>query len=293
MKLLDLTIPLGIATPPWPTYEPLQVKYFKRLAPNGANGQLLTHSNHLGTHMDGEIHFYTAGKDIASLTMDYLVHDAAFVDLSDVCGDYDVYTSKMVEDRVEVKEGDILVIHTGYHHFGWDQPYADEIRYMVCHPGPDREFSEWMVKKKIRWFAVDCGSADHPMNTIIRTWMPRQAKIAEKVFLKKYKKPLEEYFDDSKYQLMHIELFNRGIIHCECFGGDIDLLLNKRVQVGFFPWRFVDGESCIGRAVAFLDDAEYEKAMAEKAKLPKTRFGDCYNPKHMESINKISEKNLA
>jgi kynurenine formamidase len=30
-----------------------------------SNGQLLTHSNHLGTHLDGEIHFYTAGKDIA------------------------------------------------------------------------------------------------------------------------------------------------------------------------------------------------------------------------------------
>ena len=62
MKFLDLTIPLGIGTPPWPTYEPLQVKYFKRLAPNGANGQLLTHSNHLGTHLDGEIHFYTPGR---------------------------------------------------------------------------------------------------------------------------------------------------------------------------------------------------------------------------------------
>ncbi len=44
MKFIDLTVPLGIATPPWPTYEPLQVKYFKRLAPNGANGMLLTHS---------------------------------------------------------------------------------------------------------------------------------------------------------------------------------------------------------------------------------------------------------
>ncbi len=39
MKYIDLTIPLGIGTPPWPTYEALQVKYFKRLAPNGANGQ--------------------------------------------------------------------------------------------------------------------------------------------------------------------------------------------------------------------------------------------------------------
>jgi hypothetical protein len=42
MRLLDLTIPLGIGTPPWPTYEPLQVKYFKRLAPNGANGLIVT-----------------------------------------------------------------------------------------------------------------------------------------------------------------------------------------------------------------------------------------------------------
>jgi arylformamidase len=42
MKLIDLTIPLGIGTPPWPTYEPLQVRYFKRLAPNGANGLIVT-----------------------------------------------------------------------------------------------------------------------------------------------------------------------------------------------------------------------------------------------------------
>ncbi|MBI5712830.1 MAG: cyclase family protein, partial [Chloroflexi bacterium] len=180
MKTLDLTIPLGIGTPPWPTYEPLQVKYFKRLAPNGANGQLITHSNHLGTHIDGEIHFHTPGKDIASLSMDYLVHEGAIVDLSDVCGDYDVYTSKMIEERVEVKEGDILIIHTGYHHFGWDQPTADEIRYMVKHPGPDREFADWCKRKKLRWLAVDCGSADHPMNTIIRDWQPRQTRQAEK-----------------------------------------------------------------------------------------------------------------
>jgi arylformamidase len=288
MKLLDLTIPLGIGTPAWPTYEPLQVKYFKRLAPNGANGQLLTHSNHLGTHLDGEIHFYTAGKDIADLTMDYLVHDAAIVDLSDVCGDYDVYTSKMVEDRVEVKEGDILVIHTGYHHFGWDQPTADEIRYMVKHPGPDREFAEWCKAKKLRWIAVDCGSADHPMNTIIRSWMPRQAAEAQRFFKAKFGKTLEEFFDDSKYQLMHIEMFPHSIIHAECFGGELDLLLNRRVQVGFFPWRFVDGESCIGRAVAFLEDGEYEDLMKKKESMPKTKFGDAYNPAHVESLNRLS-----
>jgi arylformamidase len=293
MKIIDLTIPLGIGTPAWPTYEPLQLKYFKRLAPNGANGQLLTHSNHLGTHLDGEIHFHTPGKDIASLDMDFLVHEAAIVDLSDICADYDVYTSKMVEDRVQVKDGDILIIHTGYHHFGWDMPTANEIRYMVMHPGPDREFAEWAKAKKLRWIGVDCGSADHPMNTIIRDWMPRQTRQAEKVFIKKYSKPLSEFFDDSKYQLMHLEMFPHGIIHAECIGGELDLVLNRRLQVGFFPWRFVDGESSIGRCVAFVDDDEYEDLVAKKAKLDKTKFGDAINPAHVESLNKISKANIS
>ena len=274
MRLIDLTIPLGIGTPPWPTYEPLQVKYFKRLAPNGANGQLLTHSNHLGTHLDGEIHFYTPGKDIASLDMDFLCGPGAVVDLSDAVGDYDIYTSEMVEGRVEIKEGDILIIHTGYHRYGWDQPKADEIRYMVKHPGPDREFAVWCREKKIKWIGVDCGSADHPMNTIIRDWMPRQAKEADAHFRKKYGQPLAERFDDSKYQLMHIEIFPYGIIHAECVGGDIDLLLNERCTIGCFPWRFVDGESSIGRIVAFVEDDRYEELMDRKAKCQRTRFGD-------------------
>jgi arylformamidase len=239
MKIVDLTIPLGVATPPWPTYEPLQVKYFKRLAPNGANGQVLTHSNHVGTHLDGEIHFYTPGKDIASLDV----------------------------------------------HFGWDQPTADEIRYMVQHPGPDRDFAVWAKDKKIRWIGVDCGSADHPMNTIIRQWMPRQAKQADAYFQQHYGQKLEERFDDSKYQLMHIEMFPHHIIHAECIGGDIDLLLNRRVNIAFFPWRFVDGESSIGRCVAMVEDDEYAALMAQKASMALTKFGDAYDPAHVQSLN--------
>jgi kynurenine formamidase len=139
---------------------------------------------------------------------------------------------------------------------------------------------------------VDCGSADHPMNTIIRDWMPRQARQAEKVFKKKYGKPLAEFFDDTKYQLMHLEMFPYGIIHAECLGGEIDLLTNQRVRIGFFPWRFVDGESSIGRCVAFVEDDAYDKLMAKKAAWPKTRFGDAFDPGHVERINKLSKANL-
>jgi len=99
---------------------------------------------------------------------EFLVGPGVVEDLSDATGDYQIYTPAMIEDRVEVCEGDILIIHTGYHHFGWDQPFADEIRYMVQHPGPDRELAEWAKDKKIKWIGVDCGSADHPMPVHVR-----------------------------------------------------------------------------------------------------------------------------
>jgi arylformamidase len=88
--------------------------------------------------------------------------------------------------------------------------------------------------------------------------------------------------------LMHIEMFPDHIIHAECLGGDLDLLVNRRATIGFFPWRFVDGESCIGRCVAMVEDHEYGELMARKAELPKTRFGDCFDPRHVERIDGLT-----
>jgi kynurenine formamidase len=250
LEFHDLTQPLSVLTPAWPTYEPLQVKFFKRLAPNGANGQLITTSNHVGTHLDGSLHFCTHGRDIASIPLAELTGPAAVVDLSDIAEDYGIYTSQDIEKRVEVRENDILIIHTGYHHYAWDQPAADEVRYMVKHPGPTREFALWCRKKRIKWIGVDCGSADHPMNTKIREWCPVQAREAEAYMKKVHGKTLDEMFPPEDYQLMHILLFPYDLIHAENLGGEIDRYLNKRTFVGCFPWRFVGGESSICRIVA-------------------------------------------
>ena len=73
-RVIDLTQRLSIHTPPWPSYIPLQLQYFKRIAGahmgQGANGQVLTTSNHVGTHIDGEIHFFAAGRSIGQMELD-------------------------------------------------------------------------------------------------------------------------------------------------------------------------------------------------------------------------------
>jgi kynurenine formamidase len=254
-KLYDLSQPTGIQTPPWPTYEPLQVKYFKRLVPNGANGQIITTSNHVGTHLDGPIHFYGPGKDIASIPLDELYGAGVIVDLSDMAVDYGLYGSKDILERVEVKKRDILIIRTGYSRYAWDQPEADEVRYMCKHPGPTMEFALWARKMRLKWIGVDCGSADHPFNTKIRDWMPNLAKDCDAALKANYGKSLEEVFGPEDYQLMHLKMFPYGIIHVENIGGEIGdrALWNRRITLGCFPWRFVGGESAFCRVVAFAD----------------------------------------
>ena len=64
-------------------------------------------------------------------------------------------------------------------------------------------------------------------------------------------RPLEEIWPDDDIQVMHYDLFPHEIIHIENAGGQIDRVLDQRVTVGCFPWRFMGGEAAFCRFVAF------------------------------------------
>lgn len=257
VQVIDLTQRLSIHTPPWPSYIPLQIQYFKRIAGahmgQGANGQVITTSNHVGTHIDGEIHFHASGRTIGDVPIDEWVGEGVVVDISDEVGDYDLYSPEMLMKKAEIKKGDILIINTGYHKYAWDQPESDEVRYFVKHPGPSPEFHQWALDMQIKWIGVDCGSADHPMNTIIRTWHPKKFVEAEQKLIKKYGKTWEEMFPlEEFYQVMHIKLFPKKLVHAENIGGDIDKLSNKRCWIGLFPLKGIELESAMCRLVALI-----------------------------------------
>ena len=147
----DLTQPLSIFTPPFPGEMPLQVHFFKRLTGSwgggqGANGQFIEWSNNTGTHLVGPRAFHSGTRAIADIPLSDLFGRGVVVDVSDAVSDYGFYTPEMIAERVEVREGDILVVHTGYHRHAWDQedtvdPEAQggiqnkEFGYYVRHPG--------------------------------------------------------------------------------------------------------------------------------------------------------------
>ncbi len=171
MKLVDLSHTMSIHTPGWVGYAGNKMWYAQNLQSVSIVAQRIDTAMHVGTHIDGAMHA-TDGRfhgDMASYPLDFLVGPGAIVDISEHLDDWDVITPEMITSaKVKVEQGDILILHTGYHKYYQDQPQQDLVRYFCMHPGGKMELLEWMLDMRIKWFGVDAGSGDHPMNTTIR-----------------------------------------------------------------------------------------------------------------------------
>ena len=173
MKIVDLTHLMNVHTPGWVGYAGNKMYYAQNLQTKRIVAQRIDIALHVGTHIDGAMHGTDGMGDMASYSLDFLVGPGAVVDVSQHMDDWAVITPAMIESApVEVKDGDILIIHTGWHRYWEGQPQQDLVRYFCMHPGGNIELLEWMLKKKIKWFGIDCGSGDHSMNTSIRICGP-------------------------------------------------------------------------------------------------------------------------
>ena len=91
------------------------------------------------------------------------------------------------------------------------------------------------------------------MNTIIKDWHPGPFAEAEAKMKEKHGKSWDELFPSEEYyQVMHLKLFPKRIVHAENLGGDIEKIGNGRVWIGCFPLRGIELESSMCRIVAMM-----------------------------------------
>ena len=263
MKMVDLSHTMSIHTPGWVGYASNKMYHTQNMQSVSIVAQRIETAMHVGTHIDGAMHAADVKGDMASYSLDFLVNKGAIIDISDKVDDWDVITPAMMEDApVDIEEGDILIIHTGFHRYYQGQPQQDLVRYFCMHPGGKMELLEWMFDKKIKWFGIDVGSGDHPMNTTIR-FMRRDLR---EQFEKKVGMDANEFFPHYQYAHkpsgrivknnifpFHNLAFQEGLIHAENIGGDIEKVLNTRAIIGAFPWKYDGLESCPCRIIAFYD----------------------------------------
>ena len=265
MRLVDLSHPWNMHTPGWIGYPGSKIYYTQTLQTNRIVSQRVETSLHVGTHLDGPMHAADGAGDIASLPLTKLVHEGVIVDVSDVVEDWSIITPEHITARMEVKRGDILILHTGYHRYYEGKPQQDLTRYFCMHPGGGMDLLRWMLDRRIRWFGVDCGSADHPMNTTIRLMRPDIARqFEERVGMScaEFFPPYEYVHKLSGRRVkndlfpFHNYAFQEGLQHAENVGGALEQVLNTRCLIGAFPWKYEGLESCPCRIIAFFDAGE-------------------------------------
>lgn len=262
MKVYDLSQLLNQEVFFWPYYPPFEVKYIKRKAEHGVNAQYIQTSNHMGTHLDAPRHFVTGGMTIDQIPMDWLYGPGVIVDLTDAMDELAVYTPEMIESRAEVREGDRLILHTGWHRHAQFGDDPDEEKYVHRHPGAHPDMVPWLLEKKIHIWGVDVISTDHPMDLPIGRFLgkgsfghcDRVRKQAEEKF--GGPEEVDRLFPEEDYQLTHNRLFKHNCMHVENMGGEISApeIQNRRINIGIFPWKFKGGEAAFCRAVAFVED---------------------------------------
>jgi kynurenine formamidase len=278
MKIVDLSHVMNVHTPGWVGYAGNKMYYAQNLQTQGILAQRIEIALHVGTHFDGAMHA-TDGRsgDMASLPIDYLFNRGVVVDLSHKVTDWSVITPEMIEStRADIRAGDIVILHTGWHRYYEGQLQQDLVRYFCYHPGPSVDTMHWMLKRRIKWFGMDTGSCDHPMNTSIRHM---RADIAAEFTRVKGKAPAEffgrfEYVHKRSGRKVTADIFpfhnwafQEGLLHAENIGGDIELVLGKRCLIGAFPWRYEGLESCPCRILACLDADDVSiEAFGEAAK---------------------------
>jgi len=153
MKIVDLSHVMNVHTPGWVGYAGNKMYYAQNLQTQMIVAQRIDTALHVGTHFDGAMHATdNRHGDMAHLPLDYLVNRGVVVDISRDMHDWAVITPQIIENAgADIREGDILILHTGWYRHYEGQPQQDLVKYFCYHPGPNLDTLHWMLKKKIKW----------------------------------------------------------------------------------------------------------------------------------------------
>ncbi|RST74128.1 cyclase family protein [Siminovitchia acidinfaciens] len=123
---------------------------------NGFSTKLMTMTDHTGTHVDAQTHFFPDGNSIESYPPEKFMGEAIFLDLSqrDI---EDPISAKDLEAALKetgerIKENDILTIKA------W--PYSRNHEMFSTGPGLTHDAAIWIIKNKFKMFATDLPTVD-------------------------------------------------------------------------------------------------------------------------------------
>jgi kynurenine formamidase len=154
-KIIDLSNTIYPALPGYPGLQEVEVNRLFSAAEDGFTVHELRMHTHSGTHMDAPMHFEVDGISLDQIPLENLMGEAALVNLPNKKEKEGITASDLEEHGKHIKEGDIVVLNTGwYKKRGPGETWQENFPYIT------KEAAEWLVNKKVKGVGTDTVAID-------------------------------------------------------------------------------------------------------------------------------------
>lgn len=150
-RIIDLSQPVGAATPVFPGDGPVRVTVLDQGPLNLSRIELCVHT---GTHMDAPFHFFADGEAIDRVPLERCMGPARLIDLRGVGGG-EIRRPHLEPHGHALRQARAAVLQTGWSkHWG----AAD---YFCDHPSLAADAAQFLVDCGVQLVGVDMPSVDH------------------------------------------------------------------------------------------------------------------------------------
>jgi kynurenine formamidase len=246
LQFVELSHVWGHGAPSYPGQNDVFMKRGVKHAQHGVLAWRVITVMHTGTHMNAPIHLIQKGADLAAVDPARLFGNGCVLDVPKQ--PWEVITADDLKNaKPGVKEGDIVVINTGWHH-----KYSDSLEYYGEAPGLSKEAAEWLVSMNPKVVGIDTPFIDHPLATSMTNHRggPQMKRLAGEYTKATGLDPKKEH---AEWNIAHRTILGANIPTIEQVGGDVDEVSGKRVTLAATPWKFEHGDACPVRFVAMCD----------------------------------------
>ncbi len=149
MRVIDFSVPLNEQTPVYPGDPKTVIKQAGVFQKDGFNDHLVSVGTHVGTHIDAPFHMLADGKTLDQIPVEQFVGRGVYIKVD---GEFDLEAIK----QADIREGDIVLFHTGADEF------YHEARYYEDTPEMPEDVASYLVEKKIKMVGMDMSGPDEP-----------------------------------------------------------------------------------------------------------------------------------
>ena len=152
MKIVDLTVALGSDTfSPPSVNQPIDItKHYKE--PGFWMVSEIAMNLHAGSHVDFTKHYREDGETAEEVMLDRTCGEAVLIDLMPIAPDHDITIDDLEAAAPEIREGDIVLVRTGWTDVAW----GEFPRYYVESPSCTPEATQWLTDTGAKAIGFDC-----------------------------------------------------------------------------------------------------------------------------------------